>query len=82
MVVAVKVSRAVPVAVGVADRDGTFQPFGMCGWTTMPTATSFPWVRLAGAMIVTKEPAVRVFARAAGNIFTVDASVYWCWVPL
>ena len=39
--IAVNVSTAVLVA-GVADRDGTFQPFGMCGWTTIPTAICLP----------------------------------------
>ena len=78
--VAVKVAD-VSVGSGVPDKDGIFQPFGTCGWITMPTATCFPFERLLGAIMVTNEPTASRFARAGGNIFSDEESMNWCWLP-
>jgi len=75
--VAVKVAD-VSVGRGVPDSDGVFQPFGTCGWITMPTAICFPFERLLGAIMVTNEPTASRFARAGGNIFSDEESMNWC----
>ena len=79
--VAVSLPADVPVANGVSESEGMVQPFGTCGWTTMPTAVCFPALRLAGAMPVTKEPTASESARPGGIIFNVVESIYSCWFP-
>jgi hypothetical protein len=79
--VAVKFPSGVFVGNGVADPSMSFQPLGTCGWITMPTAVSFPFPRLAGAIMVTKEPTASMSARPGGRILSEEESKYWCCIP-
>ncbi len=72
----VKVASAVPVDNGVVVIADMFHPGRTCGWTTIPTAVCLPLSRLAGAMMVTKEPTARVFSRPDGRIFKELESIY------